>query len=128
MAELEDLKRKLDIEKLLFVASKARCGIPYEVDRPDPLGRRRTGGIRVHLCVVFADGVSSLARIPRQNFMSLPAYPTDEILLSECAILKWLESARIPIPRLHKYALGRDNDVGAPYMLADELPGTPFER
>lgn len=72
--------------------------------------------------------MSWLARIPRQNFTSFPAHLTDEILLSECAVLKWLESAQIPAPRLHKYALGHDHDVGVPYMLVDELPGTPYDQ
>ena len=99
-----------------------------EVDKDDPLGRSRMGGMHVHLRLKFTDGVSWLARVPRQNFTSFGAHLTGEILLSECAFLKWLESVQIPAPRLHKYALGDDNDVGVPYMLVDELPSTPFER
>ena len=128
IAELEGLQKKFCVEKLLLEASKARCGVPCEMDMADPLGLGRMGGMHVHLCLKFTDGVSWLARIPRQNFTSFPTHLTDEILLSECAVLKWLEAVQIPAPRLHKYALGHDNDVGVPYMLVDELLGTPFDQ
>lgn len=128
MAELKGLNKKIRVENLLLEASQARCGVPCEIDKADSLGRDQMGGMHVHLRLRFTDGVSWLARTPRQNFTSFAAHLTDEILLSECAVLKWLESVQIPAPRLHKYALGNENGVGVPYMLVDELPGTPFDQ
>lgn len=90
MAELEGLKEKPRVEKLLFEASNTRCGITCAIDMADALGRRRTGRMHLHLRLRLADGVFWLARIPRQNFISFPAHLTDEILQSECAVLRGL--------------------------------------
>lgn len=44
VAELERLKKRLRVEKLLSRASQARCGVACDIDKADPLGRRRMDG------------------------------------------------------------------------------------
>jgi hypothetical protein len=85
--------------------------------------------MHVHRRIIFADGSSWLARLPRQNFTSFSDEITNNLLLSECATLQWLSRIQdVPTPKIHGYGLRNDpqNDVGAAYMLIDEVPGRPL--
>lgn len=88
------------------------------------------GGMHVHLRIVFVDGVVWLARILRLNSTSFADRLSNQILKSECATLKWLETARIPAPRLHHYGFRHDklNNIGVAHMLIDELRGKPLTQ
>jgi hypothetical protein len=96
-----------------------------------PFGASLVGGMHVHLPIRFSDGTIWLARILRHNFTSFSDELSNEILISECATLKWLEKVEeIPSPRLHAYGLRGDagNEVGVAFMLVDMLPGEPFNK
>lgn len=86
------------------------------------------GGMHVHLQLIFEDGTVWLARILRERHTSFDDELSNQILLSECATLRWLESVDVPTPRLHGHGLRGDprNEVGVAYMLIDKLPGQPF--
>ncbi|KAG9227991.1 hypothetical protein BJ875DRAFT_508735 [Amylocarpus encephaloides] len=88
------------------------------------------GGMHVHLRIMFVDGTVWLARILRLNSTSFTDRLSNQILESECATLKWLETARIPAPRLHHYGFRHDklNRIGVAYMLIDELLGRPLTQ
>lgn len=88
------------------------------------------GGMHVHLRIVFVDGTVWLARVLRLNSTSFADRLSNQILESECATLKWLETARIPAPRLHHYGFRNDklNNIGVAYMLIDELLGKPLAQ
>lgn len=88
------------------------------------------GGMHVHLRIVFVDGTVWLARILRLNSTSFADRLSNQILESECATLRWLETALIPAPRLHHYGFRHDklNCIGVAYMLIDELPGKPLTQ
>lgn len=126
--ELQALRRKVNDKNLLHLASKVNRGIPCHFDSTDPLGRQMLGGMHVHLRIKFADGTAWLARLLRFNVTSFDDRLSNEILLAECATLRWLETVRIPAPRLYGYGLRNDpgNNVGVAYMLIDELPGRPL--
>ncbi|KAK3941376.1 methylglyoxal reductase (NADPH-dependent) [Diplogelasinospora grovesii] len=98
------------------------------LDDEEPLGRRQMGGMHIHLQLIFEDGTVWLARILRERHTSFDDEPSNQILLSECATLRWLESLDVPTPRLHGYGLRSDprNEVGVAYMIIDKLPGRPF--
>ena len=82
-------------------------------------------GIHAHLRILFADGSAWIARLLRHNFTSFADKLSNDILLSECATPKWLETVDVPSSLLHGYGLRNDpyNDVGVAFMLNDELPG-----
>ncbi|KAI9731861.1 MAG: hypothetical protein M1818_007726 [Claussenomyces sp. TS43310] len=128
MRELESLRRSVNDDQLLRLASELRGGIECAFDGADPLGRSRMGGMHVHLRIAFADNIVWLARILRLNSTSFSDGLSNQILESECATLKWLERTGIAAPRLHHYGLRNDerNTVGVAYMLIDELPGKPL--
>lgn len=86
------------------------------------------GGMHIHLQLIFEDGTIWLVRILRETYTSFGDELSNQILLSECATLRWLESVNIPTSRLHGYGLRGDpqNEVGVAYMIIDKLPGRPF--
>ncbi|KAF2839834.1 hypothetical protein M501DRAFT_1010857 [Patellaria atrata CBS 101060] len=100
-------------ENLLRRASECNQCDECKLDEADFLGRSRMGGMHVHLRILFVDGSVWLAR-----------------LLLNAPPLKWLESVVIPAPKVHDYGLrnGPGNDVGAAFMLIDELPGRAFSQ
>lgn len=119
----------MNYESLLRRASLLKGGISCHLDDTDPLGRSRLSGMHVHRRIVFVDGSSWLARLPRQNFTSFSDEITNSILRSECATLQWLSRIQdVPTPKVHGYGLLNDprNDVGVAYMLIDEMPGRPL--
>jgi hypothetical protein len=85
--------------------------------------------MHVHLELLFEDGTVWLARILRETYTSFTDELSNNILLSECATLQWLESVNVPTPHLYGYGLRGDkrNKVGVAYMLIEKLPGQPFD-
>ncbi|KAF4466531.1 Methylglyoxal reductase (NADPH-dependent) [Fusarium albosuccineum] len=128
-AELVALKSKTNHEALLRHAIELSGGKSCRLDGRDPLDRSLMGGMHVHLQLIFEDGTVWLARILRETYTSFNNQVSNDILLSECATLRWLESVDVPTPRLHGYGLRGDvrNEVGVAYMLIDKLPGKPFD-
>ncbi|KAJ4242688.1 hypothetical protein NW757_011914 [Fusarium falciforme] len=92
------------------------------------MGCHMMGDRHIHLQLIFEDGTVWLARIPRETYRSFDNQLGNEILASECATLRWLESVDVPAPRLHGYGLYDDpqNKVGVAFMLIDKMPGRPF--
>jgi len=86
------------------------------------------GGMHVHLQLLFEDGTAWLVRLLRETHTSFDDELSNQILLSECATLRWLEPLDLPTPRLYDYGLRGDpqNEVGVAYMIIDRLPGRPF--
>ncbi|KAL2129174.1 hypothetical protein VTI74DRAFT_8114 [Chaetomium olivicolor] len=87
--------------------------------------------MHAHLPIRFADGTFWLARILRDNLTSFSSQKlSNEILTSECATLKWLETPGVPAPRLHCYGLRNDptNKAGVAFMLVDQLPGQLLDQ
>lgn len=127
--ELTALQNKTNHEALLRRASALSGGKSCHLDDEDPLGRSLMGSMHVHRQVLFDDGSVWLARILRENYTSFSNKLSNDILLSECATLTWLERVDIPTPKLHGYGLRDDpaNDVGVAYMLIERLPGQPFD-
>ncbi|KAI1425556.1 hypothetical protein F5Y12DRAFT_784534 [Xylaria sp. FL1777] len=113
---------------LLLRAKELSGGLECRLDDRDPLGRSQMGGMHVHLQLLFEDGTAWLVRILRETHTSFNDELSNQILLSECATLQWLESLDLPTPRLHGYGLRGDpkNEVGVAYMIIDRLPGRPF--
>ncbi|KAI2463878.1 hypothetical protein F4781DRAFT_415058 [Annulohypoxylon bovei var. microspora] len=129
-AELVTLSQKTDYTALLQLAKELSGGQECRLDDEDPLGRRHMGGMHIHLQLIFENGTVWLARILRERYTSFDDELSNQILLSECATLRWLESlGNIPTPRLHGYGLRNDprNKVGVSYMIIDKLPGRPFD-
>ncbi|KAI1502073.1 hypothetical protein F5X99DRAFT_172209 [Biscogniauxia marginata] len=126
--ELVTLSEKTNHAALLRRAKELYGGIECRLDDEDPLGRRQMGGMHIHLQLLFEDGTIWLARILRENHTSFNDELSNQILLSECATLRWLESLDVPTPQLHGYGLRTDpqNEVGVAYMIIDKLPGRPF--
>ncbi|KAF7555971.1 hypothetical protein G7046_g6436 [Stylonectria norvegica] len=129
-AELVALKEKTNHAALLRRAKQLAGGRECRLDDQDVLGRSRMGGMHVHLQLVFEDGTVWLVRILRENHTSFDNETSNKMLLSECATLRWLESVKVPTPRLYGYGLRGDdtNEVGVAYMIIDKLPGKPFDR
>ncbi|KAJ4315778.1 hypothetical protein N0V84_008182, partial [Fusarium piperis] len=127
-AELAALSNKINHDALVRVATELSGGKPCELDDRDPLGYNGVGDRHVHLKLIFEDGTCWLARIPRETYWSFDNQLGNEVLASECATLRWLESVDVPAPRLHGYGLYDDpqNPVGVAYMLIDKMPGRPF--
>lgn len=126
--ELVALSEKINHAALLRRAKELSGGLDCRLDDQDPLGRNHMGGMHIHLQLLFEDGAVWLARILRENHTSFDDELSNQILMSECATLQWLEPLDLPTPRLHGFGLRGDshNEVGVAYMLIDRLPGRPF--
>lgn len=127
-AELTALNNKINHEALVRLATEVSGGKPCQLNDQDPMGHRMMGDRHIHLQLIFGDGTVWLARIPRETYWSFDSELENEILASECATLRWLESVDVPAPRLHGYGLYGDpqNQVGVAFMLIDKMPGRLF--
>ncbi|XWW97592.1 hypothetical protein V2A60_005576 [Cordyceps javanica] len=90
------------------------------------------GSANYHARIRFQDGSPSwLLRVPRvASFaVGLPATLADDLIRSEYATLKFLETTRVPAPRAFGYGVcsnGTDHGVGVSFLLMEELPGRPW--
>ncbi|KAK1765081.1 methylglyoxal reductase (NADPH-dependent) [Phialemonium atrogriseum] len=127
--ELVALSKKTSHAALLRHAKELSGGLDCHLDDEDTLGRRQMGGMHIHLQLMFEDGTVWLVRILRERHTSFDDELSNQIIVSECATLRWLESLDVPTPRLHEYGLRGDprSEVGVAYMIIDKLPGQPFD-
>ncbi|KAI1181315.1 hypothetical protein F4777DRAFT_585215 [Nemania sp. FL0916] len=140
-AELVALRAKINhaalLQRVKMLAGGLECHLDdQETQNQGDQGNQgnqgeklQMGGMHVHLPIQLADGTVWLARILRDNYTSFSDELSNQILLSECATLRWLEPLDLPTPRLHGYGLrgDPDNHVGVAYMIIDRLPGRPFD-
>jgi hypothetical protein len=86
------------------------------------------GGMNIHLLITFTDGVKRLARIRRSNATSPPPNLQKHILNSEIATLRFLETTRVPTPRVWDCCLqGEESPAGVSYILMDYMPGSVLD-
>lgn len=69
-----------------------------------------------------------LCEFLRTGFTNVPNELVDYLIASEYATLRFLESSKIPSPRVFAYGLASDssNRVGVGYIIMEALPGTPY--
>ncbi|KAJ6787163.1 hypothetical protein PWT90_09804 [Aphanocladium album] len=88
------------------------------------------GCANYHARVSFSDGSNPwLLRVPRVSRVStsLPRLFIDQLIRSEFATLKFLESLPIPTARAFAYGVtDNDHGVGVSFILMEELPGKPW--
>lgn len=90
------------------------------------------GAANYHARIRFHDGSPSwLLRVPRVASFAVgfPASLADDLILSEYATLKFLETTAVPAPRAFGYGTcsnGADYGVGVSFLLIEELPGRPW--
>jgi len=86
------------------------------------------GGQNYHIEVLFADGVSWLCRVQRQNAESPPLDIRNRVLLSEAATLKFLSTTFVPVPKVYDVSVeGPGNEVGVGYILMEKVDGHPLD-
>lgn len=126
--ELAELIRSIDVSALVTRASHLRQGVPCSTPKLEYDRTTRSsvmGGMNYHVGLTFDDGVVWIARIRRSNATSPPAALRDHIIQSEVATLKFLETTRVPAPKVFDFALEGQvgNRVGVGYILMKKLPG-----
>lgn len=92
------LSQKTNYAALLRRASELSGGLACRIDEGELLGSRQMGGMYVHRQLIFEDGTVWLARLLRERYTSFDDELTNQILLSKCATLRWLESVDVPTP------------------------------
>lgn len=126
--EVDRLIASVNTEALCSRASALRNGVPCTVpvltSKPGGL-RTLMGGMNYHIPITFANGEEWMCRIRRSNASSPPQELQDRILLSEVATLRFLSSTKVPVPKVHGFALrtAENNTVGVSYILMDKLIG-----
>lgn len=72
----------------------------------------------------IADGSVWPIRVPRMA-SGLPQSLIDYLIRSEYATLKFLETTKVPAPRVFDYGIAGDkgNKVGVSYILMEQIPG-----
>lgn len=87
------------------------------------------GNANYHAWLNFNDGEQWLIRIPRQVFRDAPNSLVEYLVASEYATLKFLESTKVPAPKVFDLGLASDPDnaVGVTYLLMECLPGIPYD-
>lgn len=82
------------------------------------------GCANYHARIRFLDGSVWLIRVPRMNG-SIPQSLIDYLVQSEYATLKFLETTKVPAPRVFDYSIAGDvgNKVGVSYILMEEMAG-----
>lgn len=125
--ELVELIEKINVPALAERASSLRQGMPCSIPllQYDRSTRSSVmGGMNYHVEVSFDDGIQWIARIRRFNATSPPPVLRDYIIQSEVATLKFLESTKVPSPRVFDFGLeNATNPVGVGYILMEKLPG-----
>jgi hypothetical protein len=88
---------------------------------------RMMGGMNCHIPLNFDDGVTWICRIRRNNVSSPPPELQNLIILSEAATLCFLVNTKVPVPRVHDFAvMTSTNPVGVGYIVMDKLEGQPL--
>ncbi|KAH9914707.1 uncharacterized protein B0H18DRAFT_1044336 [Fomitopsis serialis] len=73
------------------------------------------GGQNYHIEVLFADGVSWLCRVQRQNAESPPSI-SESGPLSEAATLKFLSTTSVPVPKVFDVSARAPGTIGRPSL------------
>src|SRR3569833_2261556 len=113
---VHEFLRQLNIESLCDVASARRQGLPCSPKN------HTFGGFNIIQELVFEDGTTWLARIPRPDTCFQP----EEATLSYASVLRYLKKhSNIPVPTVFHYAASSDgsNKLGISYLLMNKLPG-----
>ncbi|KAI9839444.1 MAG: hypothetical protein M1819_002069 [Sarea resinae] len=127
--EIEKLIAKINVPALAARASELRNGIPCHIAPLcfDDLESSRwsvMGGMNYHIELKFNDGICWLARVRRFNATSPPPMVRDYIIKSEVATLRFLETTKVPAPKVFDFVLeGNDNPVGVGYILMEKMAG-----
>ncbi|KAJ5105455.1 hypothetical protein NUU61_002802 [Penicillium alfredii] len=129
-AEVKDLRSKINEKALCERASELNGGHKCTIEHPPAWGRGcLMGCANYHAGVRFMDDASTvwLIRVPRLNG-SIPQPLIDYLIRSEYATLKFLETTKVPAPRVFDYGIASDksNKVGVSYLLIEQMPGQPW--
>jgi aminoglycoside phosphotransferase (APT) family kinase protein len=88
------------------------------------------GGQNCHADIIFADGVTWIARFRLSSAISPPPNVRDYVLRSEAATMEFLDKhTKIPSPSIFDWACESDpaNVVGVGYILMEKMPGKPLD-
>jgi aminoglycoside phosphotransferase (APT) family kinase protein len=111
----------LELEKRASaLKSNVKCSF-----KPSDYRDAMMGNANYHAWLEFDDGDRWLLRTPRTSFSNVPCDMVEYFIASEYATLKFLESTKVPAPKVFDYgfASGKDNVVGVSYLLMECLPG-----
>ena len=119
--EVDETLDKLNIQNLQAEATKLRHGIECRVNTSS----YAFGGVNLILQIDFSDDVVWIARIQLLHTSTYEALPIiDKTVDSEVATLRFLKTkTSIPVPAIHSYDARYDNQIGAPYILMEAMPG-----
>ncbi|OBT53647.1 hypothetical protein VE04_07322 [Pseudogymnoascus sp. 24MN13] len=81
-----------------------------------------SGGFNRVFLLTMDDGLEVIVKIPYH--LTVPKHFTTE---SEVATLDFLQSKRIPVPRVYAWSSKSDNAVGTEYIIMEKAPGQPLE-
>ncbi|KAK5218482.1 hypothetical protein LTR47_011704 [Exophiala xenobiotica] len=111
-------------DQLMSLSSRLRDGVPCNFGEKYSIGH-----FNMVRRILFEDGISWVARLrlPRLGAVISDRATLDEAktLKVEVASMKFLKAkTSIPVPEVYNYCVDPKNDVGAPYILMDYIPGT----
>lgn len=126
---MRKLRAKINDGAVCEIASQLNGGLKCEIEHPPAWGRGALMGCaNYHARVRFpGNGSSWLIRVPRVN-NTIPQQLIDYLIRSEYATLKFLETTKVPAPRVFGHGIAGDtnNKVGVSYILMEEMPGKPW--
>jgi hypothetical protein len=104
--------------------SNVRCSFKPSIYRDAIMGNAN-----YHAWLDFDDGDRWLLCTLRTVFSDVPCDMVEYFIASEYATLKFLESTKVPAPKVFGYGLAsvKDNVVGVSYLLVECLPGVPLD-
>ncbi|KAJ5080941.1 hypothetical protein N7456_013651 [Penicillium angulare] len=126
-AEVDSLRAKIDEKALCERASELNGGVGCKIEHPPAWGKGALMGCtNYHARIRFSNDSIWLIRVPRING-SIPQSLIDYLVRSEYATLKFLETTKVPAPRVYDFGVSNDhNDVGVSYILMEQMPGRPW--
>lgn len=127
--EVNRLIATINIKALCVRASAVRGGIPCKassLEHGKGDSHALIGSMNHHIPLTFTDGEEWICCIRRSNASSPPQELQNRIILSEVATLQFLSFTKVPVPRIHDFAL-EENPVGVGYILMDKLRGHPLD-
>ena len=126
--EVKNIRERMNDSAACKRASELNGGLKCEIDHPPPWGRGALmGGANYHARIRFSkNGSVWLIRIARVNG-SVPQSIIDYHIRSEYANLKFLETTKVPAPRVFDYGIAgnENNTVGVSISLWKRLLGGP---
>lgn len=124
--EVNNLRAKINDSAVCKRASELNGGLKCEIDHPPPWGRGALmGGANYHARIrFFENGSVWLIRVLRVDG-SVPQSIIDYLIRSEYATLKFLETTKVPAPRVFDYGIAgnENNTVGVSYIIMEEMTG-----